>query len=292
MMTSRYLTIYTDTRAFLAAAGSMLYARETVNNLILGVSERLASDPAAYQDPFFATVSDDDGEICLAAVMTPPHNLILAGDARAETGFPILIDDLKTHPIPIPGVIAPAEMAEQFTGAWKLLVGGSCEASMRMRVYELRHVKMPDLPQGMFKMAGTAEIPTIAQWMQSFELEALGKIHDLDMPRAEKLVSAGNVFTWVVDDAVVSMSMKNRPIAHSITVSGVYTPPEHRRQGYAGTLVASLSQHLLDEGYQFINLFTDLDNPTSNKIYQTIGYHPVSDFLAYRFNKTSRQPAH
>lgn len=161
---------------------------------------------------------------------------------------------------------------------------------MRMRVYELRHVQMPDLPQGRFKASGTAEIPTIAKWMQAFELEALGKIHDQDLPRAERLVSTGNVFTWVVDEKVVSMAMKARPIAHSATVGGVYTPPEHRRQGYAGALVACLSQHLLDEGYQFINLFTDLENPTSNKIYQAVGYHPVCDFRAYCFNKTSQNP--
>jgi len=281
-MTPLAISIHPDAKAFLAAAGEMLYARETVNNLILGVSERLASDPQAYENPFFATVSDDSA-IWLAAVMTPPHNLILAGEALTEKGFPILIDHLKTHSIPVPGVIALAEIAEGFTGAWAQQVGDSAKVNMHMRVYELRHVQMPDCPQGSFKAAGTVEIPTIARWMQAFELEALGKIHDLDLPRAERLVSAGNVFTWVVDDTVVSMALKNRPIAHSITVGGVYTPPEHRRQGYAGVLVATLSQHLVDEGYQFINLFTDLENPTSNKIYQAVGYHPVCDFWAYRF---------
>jgi hypothetical protein len=39
----------------------MLYARETVNNLILGVSERLVNNPKAYENPFFATVADEDG---------------------------------------------------------------------------------------------------------------------------------------------------------------------------------------------------------------------------------------
>lgn len=264
----------------------MLYARETVNNLILGVSERLVTYPTAYKQPFFATLSSTDGEICLAAVMTPPHNLILAGEAGAEAYFPILIDHLKAQAIPIPGVIAMAEIAEQFTMAWARLVGDLGEVSMRMRVYELRQVHISDVPSGTFQQACPLDIPTIAEWIKAFEQEALGKFHDLDPARAEKLVTAGNVFTWAVDDQVVSMATKARPIAHSISVGGVYTPPEHRRQGYAGALVANLSQHLVDTGYQFVNLFTDLDNPTSNKIYQEVGYHPVCDFHAYRFKQT------
>ena len=42
--------------------------------------------------------------------------------------------------------------------------------------------------------------------------------------------------------------------------------------------MASLSQQLLDQGYQFCSLFTDAANPTSNKIYQKIGYYEVAKF--------------
>jgi hypothetical protein len=281
------LSLHTDAQTFLAAAGPMLYTRETVNNLILGVSERLARAPHAYENPFFATVNSDDGEICLAAVMTPPHNLILAGEPGAETGFATLIDLLKGYLIPTPGVVAAAELAEQFAADWTQLTGEVGEVSMRMRVYELRQVSLSTFPHGTFQQACPADIPTIARWMQAFEHEALGKTHDLDIPRAEQLVTAGNAFTWMLGDQPVSMAMKSRPIAHSITVGGVYTPPEQRCHGYASAVVANLSQHLLDEGYQFVNLFTDLDNPTSNQVYQDVGYHPVHDFLAYRFTKAA-----
>ncbi|MFU8827554.1 MAG: GNAT family N-acetyltransferase [Brevefilum sp.] len=287
-MNSTQVSIHADARAFLAAAGSMLYARETVNNLILGVSERLAHDPTAYENPLFATVSSDEGEICLAAVMTPPHNLILAGDALDENCLTTLISHLKAEPIDIPGVIAQDQMAERFTKVWTQQTGDTCELSMRMRVYELRQVRGIDPPRGHFQKANPLDIPTIAKWVQAFEAEALGEMHEINVPRAERLVDGGQIFTWVVDGQVVSMAMKTRPIAHAITVGEVYTPPEHRRQGYAGALVANLSQYLLDEGYQFVNLFTDLNNPTSNKIYQAVGYHPICDFLTYRINQAVR----
>jgi hypothetical protein len=47
--------------------------------------------------------------------------------------------------------------------------------------------------------------------------------------------------------------------------------------------VAGVSQYLLDSGRKFCTLFTDLANPTSNHIYQVIGYEPVCDVDEYKF---------
>jgi uncharacterized protein len=70
---------------------------------------------------------------------------------------------------------------------------------------------------------------------------------------------------------------------NGIRISPVYTPPEHRRKGYAISCVATLSQMLLDKGNKYCFLFTDLANPTSNSIYQKIGYQPICDFSNYWF---------
>jgi hypothetical protein len=129
------------------------------------------------------------------------------------------------------------------------------------------------------------EAPLVAEWIKAFEAEALDEDNERHLERANRVISRGDIFFWEAPGEVVSMAMKTRPLKNSITVSGVYTPPAHRRQGYASALVAKLSQHLLDMGYEFINLFTDLDNPTSNAIYQKIGYHPVVDFRMIRFRE-------
>ena len=63
----------------------------------------------------------------------------------------------------------------------------------------------------------------------------------------------------------------------------MYTPPEQRGHGYASAATAALSQLLLERGRRFCFLFTDLANPTSNHIYQTIGYQPVCDVDIYHF---------
>ncbi len=277
------LSVHTDARSFLSIAGEMLYSRETVNNLMLGVSERLTNDPDAYENPFFATLIDEKGVLQLAAVMTPPHNVILAGWEDFQAGVPVLIDHLQSQKFDVPGIIGPVNIVEHFVSVWKRLVRQPSEIAMHQRVYELRSVSMPPLPSGKFRQAFAEETHQVSAWFQAFEAEALAEGRDPDFDRTERLLSEGQVFVWDQDREIVSMALKTRPIAHSITISGVYTPPEHRQHGYASALVAHLSQKLLDDGFQFVNLFTDLSNPTSNHIYETVGFHPICDFRMYQF---------
>ena len=65
----------------------------------------------------------------------------------------------------------------------------------------------------------------------------------------------------------------------------MYTPPELRRRGYASALVARLTQHLLDGGRDFCFLYTDLANPTANRIYRNIGYEFVAESADYAFDE-------
>jgi predicted GNAT family acetyltransferase len=73
------------------------------------------------------------------------------------------------------------------------------------------------------------------------------------------------------------------PTPRGVRINFVYTPPAHRGRGYATSCVAALTRHLLDPGKEFCFLFTDLANPTSNKIYRRLGYRHVCDFRDVRF---------
>ena len=74
------------------------------------------------------------------------------------------------------------------------------------------------------------------------------------------------------DGQPVSMLAVNREVAGVVRVGAVYTPPPYRRRGYAGSAVAAASRRALAHGANRCMLYTDLDNPTSNKIYAEVGY--------------------
>ena len=79
----------------------------------------------------------------------------------------------------------------------------------------------------------------------------------------------------------MSLAVSKGPTPNGIRIGPVYTPPEQRGHGYASACTATLSQMMLDSGYRYCFLFTDLSNPTSNSIYQKIGYRPVIDIDRY-----------
>jgi predicted GNAT family acetyltransferase len=95
-------------------------------------------------------------------------------------------------------------------------------------------------------------------------------------------VDDGGAYLWE-DGEPVSLAGCGSPTPNGIRVGPVYTPPARRGRGYASALTAQLTSLLLSSGHRFCFLFTDLANPTSNRIYQRIGYEPVSDVDEYRF---------
>jgi predicted GNAT family acetyltransferase len=75
-----------------------------------------------------------------------------------------------------------------------------------------------------------------------------------------------------------------------IRIGAVYTPPELRGRGYASALVAALSARLLAGGRRFCFLYTDLANPTANRIYARIGYERVCDAAEIAFAREAPAP--
>jgi len=99
----------------------------------------------------------------------------------------------------------------------------------------------------------------------------------LDIPDDES-----GFWLWVVDGAPVAMSGHSGRTGHGIRVGPVYTPPEHRGRGYATALVAEQTRWLLERNPSCF-LYTDLANPTSNGIYQRIGYRQVGESAEWHF---------
>ena len=89
---------------------------------------------------------------------------------------------------------------------------------------------------------------------------------------------------WEDAGQPVSMAGVTRITAGQVRVGPVYTPPGLRGRGYAGALTSVVSQAALDAGADRVLLFTDLANPTSNALYQRLGYQPLEDRAIWSFH--------
>jgi uncharacterized protein len=157
---------------------------------------------------------------------------------------------------------------------------------MLQRIYRLERVRpVGDVP-GRLRRASKADGPVLIPWVRAFHAEAFRE-HAPPFD-AEQLVdrrlggSTDGLCLWD-DEGPRTLAGFTGPTPHGIRVGPVYTPPEHRGRGYASACVAALSQLLLDRGYRFCFLYTDLANPTSNRIYQRVGYEPVCDVAEFHF---------
>jgi predicted GNAT family acetyltransferase len=94
-------------------------------------------------------------------------------------------------------------------------------------------------------------------------------------------LSHRGIMVWETPEGEpAGMAAANRMVAEMVRIGPVYTPPAHRRRGIGAAVTAALSRAALDAGAREVLLFTDLSNPSTNSLYQRLGYAPVGDRLS------------
>ena len=289
---ARTITRHAGVDAFLADAGAWLEAREAEHNLILGICSTIREDPAVYPRPAYLATVASDGRIVAAAVRTPPWPLILS-----EVDDPAALELIATDVAGVLagerliGVVGPPAMSRAFAERWVAAHGGTWEIGLDERIFQLEQVIPPRPTDGAMRRALPTDRELVSQWVIAFAREAL-PVNDQE--RLGESVDAWTemtgrtIYLWEAHDEQgqsrpVSLTGVSGATPHGIRIGPVYTPSAFRGRGYASALVAQVSQAQLDAGRRFCFLYTDLANPTSNKIYQDIGYRSVTDALRIDF---------
>jgi predicted GNAT family acetyltransferase len=181
-------------------------------------------------------------------------------------------------------VLGPAAEVRAFARAATDATNVSWRPGRSHRIYALRRVTPAPPTTGEWRAARAEDTEVLARWMRAF-MEESGEPREPEAvfgERTARRIAEGSMYVWCDGGVAVSMAAGVGETPNGMRIGAVYTPPESRGRGYATALVAAVSQHLLDGGRAFTYLYTDLANPTSNSIYQKIGYRPVADPLELR----------
>jgi len=151
-------------------------------------------------------------------------------------------------------------------------------------MYQLGRLLPPDpAPPGRARVATAADSGLLLAWLEAFHHEADdGGGPDMRRTLADRL-SYGGLTLWETADGPVSLAGVTRAVGGQARVGPVYTPPGRRGRGFGGAVTAAVSQAAKDAGVAEVLLYTDLANPTSNALYQRLGYRPVSDGVELHF---------
>lgn len=272
-----------DPAALLAAAEPLLLSDEARHNLMLGIAGNVRDHPGLYRE-FRGWVVREEGWVVGAALQTPPHNLVVARPVAADA-LETLVDALMEERIELPGVTGALPEVDAFANAWVARTGLGRRPRMRQRIYRLTRVRPVEGVPGGPRNATAADRSLLIEWVQAFAEESF---EDADPHAALRQVDArldlgaGGFALWE-DERPVSLAGWGGKSPNGVRIGPVYTPPSLRRRGYASALTASVSNDLLAAGNRFCFLYTDLQNPTSNRIYMDIGYEPVCESVDYAF---------
>src|ERR1700747_3266712 len=273
-----------DTRGFLDTAGGFLRARPGRQTGRAPLTEALRVTAASAGTLFGWW--QPDGEPVGAAFMHTPDYPVMLSTASVQAAA-VLARDLTAGAGAgrrIPGLNAGQEAADAFAATWRDRTGDAVAVSRRMRLFRLGELIPPrPAPEGTARLAAETDRDLVARWFEAFARE-VGNPPRQDHSRAAAgRLAYGGITVWEAGGVPVSVAGRTRAVAGMVRVGPVYTPPEVRGHGYASAATVAVSQAALDAGLREVVLYTDLANPTSNGLYQRLGYHPVEDRVMLSF---------
>ncbi|MEU9186112.1 GNAT family N-acetyltransferase [Streptomyces sp. NPDC048484] len=278
-----------DVDDFLAQAGNFLRTRPALHNTPLTDIEKLRIRGAAERDAEAAVFGrlESGGEVRAISYLTPRGRLGLTPLSVEET------DALVAHLAGLghspSNVIADHDTAGAFAEAWQRHTSAVSVPFWRTHLYRLGTLTPPQSrPEGRGRITGGKDREQVVRWCREFCV-------DVGEQRSIDLIDAGSwddsrfgdrhfTFWEAPDGTPVSMAAATSIVGGMVRVDPVYTPAHLRGRGYAGAVTVEASRAALTAGATDVVLFTDPDNPTSNALYQRIGYVHVADFTGYRFS--------
>ena len=295
------LQFFDAPQAFLDAAGDLLAAQPVLGSVIASVSERIRrelldghdswAEAGAPFERWWLVVRDGSGAVVSAAMrtatFTPHPTFALPMTDAAARALALVLHERGEL---LGGANGALPGAEVLASATAELTGGTMVTDKATRLWEATSVDVPAAPEGRLRRATEDDAALVLAWFTAFHEEAdeqAGREPDPHSGEHNTLDSAlvrireGVEWLWEMPDGEVAhLSGASLPSYGVSRVGPVYTPKEFRGRGIASYVVGELTRRGLDAGHRMC-LFTDQANPTSNKIYASLGYEPVVDMAEH-----------
>jgi predicted GNAT family acetyltransferase len=282
---------------FLDAAGTYLAEQPVVGTVMAGVASRIRDQRAAGVPwpagvPCWFATFVDRGEVVATAMRTAPFGefpaylMPMSDDAAV-----LLARTLLDRDEPVLGANGALPSVRVFCEEMAAATGKRVVVGQHTRLFELGQLKEPAQAPGRLRPATLEDLDLVTRWFDAFMSDADEQAgrppgvspHDTPGPEEMRLrIETGRIYLWEdADGRPVHLTAATLPAYGVSRVGPVFTPREQRGRGYASQAVYQVSQRLREAGERAC-LFTDQANPTSNKIYEALGYERLVDMANLR----------
>ena len=278
--------VLTRDPAEFAARTARLFSERIECNVLATVLMNVLDGGHTDSAPVLVYGEVEGDEVRFAALRTPPWPILASPLEGSATEFVDLW--LRADP-EVDGVTSVPGTARAIAAAWARRTGGTARRRLREAMHILYEVGDPPRPAaGELRLAEPADRSLLVGWLRDFVTEA----GLAGATQAEAMIDGRmrrqGLLVWD-DEQPVSMVGVTPEVARVVRIGPVYTPPPERRRGYAGSAVAAASRRALAQGAERCMLYTDLDNPTSNKIYAEVGYRRSGDWEEIALERAPRK---
>lgn len=282
------LLFFDDPKAFLDVAWEHLAAEPVLTTVVSTVTHRAADGalPASSGPRWWLAVREGDRVIGagMRTAPVPPYWLyVLPMPDEAAVALARALHGRGEEVRAVNGALPAAQVVAEETAR---LTGGSAEVEERTRLHLLDELVPPAAVPGRLRAAAPDDVDLALAWFAMFERDAAeqagregghGPIEPQDEPQMLARIEQGRLWFWEdIDGRPVHLTGANPPVFGVARVGPVYTPKEERGRGYASAAVAGVARLLRDGGSR-VCLFSDQANPTSNRIYEALGFRPLVD---------------
>jgi len=258
-------------------------------NVLGSVASAIANDARSYDAYWWWLVKDDDdGDVVGTSMRTAPFGLQI-GPMPAEAAA-LLATAVARDDDDFPWLTGSEVLVKVFLDTYR--AAGSPGSSRRVArgrtslLYELADLVVPQV-EGSSRVATADDFDLVDQWTSDFHFFIDGVAREADERDHAALVARvqeGALSLWCVRGVVVAMAGRATPVetpSGLVTRIGpVFTPAENRGRGYGSAVTANLCEILLAGGSR-VMLYADADNPTSNGVYQRIGFQLIDNVVQY-----------
>jgi RimJ/RimL family protein N-acetyltransferase len=269
-----------DATEFLARTAEYRAKNPELTNVIGSVATGVAQG-VTYERCFWWVIEDAD-VVVGCAMRTAPWRLAvpeLAPDPARALGAAVATADPD-----VPGINGPRGAVEAvYRGLGIDLADVTFGHENHLLV--LGQHRPPNGVQGVARVADESDADRVLDWWVRFEEEAELSRPDTDEAWRDRVllrVRQGGLMFWEADGAPVALAgyapLVDGPTGAVARIGPVYTPPQHRRRGFGSAVTSAMVDHLLPRA-SIVMLYADAANPTSNRIYEALGFRRLTTFV-------------
>lgn len=287
------LVKHDNVQDFLINNEELLLKKESFHNLILGLAYSIRDKTIEPTGPLYYSIIDKNNIVIAAALRSHSDRPFIVTE-MPPTAVDLLIKDLSESKMNLKAVVGEEVTTTYFKDAWTRLNQLNFKVNIHLGVYECFEVIFPKLIPGELTEANIKHKEILMDYMTGFQRDCFPEVipdDEYTKKLMERHLNNKSAFLLLSPDKkIVSMAANTRSTINGGTISLVYTPPHLRGKGLASCTVALLAHKIMKDGKKFANLFTDLANPTSNSIYQKVGFVKIGQNIHYDFIEDGPKP--